>query len=251
MCIRDIHATGRLANNRILGYFGGALSGATFQSHSAVTSHLMSFVNGGLLKSRGAMGILLGALLGATALPQILSLQIDFLIAPLTGLGLLMVVLPRSAGLAHWSRIFLGGGLALASWSLLGSGIEQLQLSSRFSADVLPAALSFSQPWKQMAGNFLNLLLLGTAVSLVLRTSNLVVIAAILLASNGLMDAMSTAPLILGATLGAGLSCLFLSLFKTRDTSRLGISLLVINLVACTGFAVLSLVQHGDTSLLL
>ena len=245
------HATGRLANNRILGYFGGALSGATFQSHSAVTSHLMSFVNGGLLKSRGAMGILLGALLGATALPQILSLQIDFLIAPLTGLGLLMVVLPRSAGLAHWSRIFLGGGLALASWSLLGSGIEQLQLSSRFSADVLPAALSFSQPWKQMAGNFLNLLLLGTAVSLVLRTSNLVVIAAILLASNGLMDAMSTAPLILGANLGAGLSCLFLSLFKTRDTSRLGISLLVINLVACTGFAVLSLVQHGDTSLLL
>ncbi|MFP6738147.1 MAG: PhoU domain-containing protein, partial [Planctomycetota bacterium] len=245
------HATGRMANNRILGYFGGALSGATFQSHSAVTSHLMSFVNGGLLKSRGAMGILLGALLGATALPQILSMQIDFLIAPLTGLGLLMVVLPRSAGLAHWSRIFLGGGLALASWDLLGSGIEQLELSSRFSADVLPTALSFSQPWEEMAGNFLTLLLIGAGISLVLRTTNLVVIAAILLASNGLMDAMSTAPLILGANLGVGLSCLFLSLFKTRDTCRLGISLLVIHLVACAGFAVLSLVHHENTSLLL
>ena len=245
------HATGRMANNRILGYFGGALSGATFQSHSAVTSHLMSFVNGGLLKSRGAMGILLGAMLGATALPQILSLEIDFLIAPLAGLGLLMVVLPRSTGLAHWSRIFLGGGLALASWNLLGSGIEQLELSSRFSSDVLPTALSFSQPGEQMAANFLNLLLVGAGISLVLRTSNLVVIAAILLASNGLMDPLSTAPLILGANLGAGLSCLFLSLFKTRDTCRLGISLLVIHLVACTGFAVLSLVRHEDTSMLL
>ena len=247
------HATGRMANNRILGYLGGILSGATFQSHSTVTSHLMSFVNGGLLKSRGAMGLLLGALLGATALPQILALQIDFLIAPLTGLGLLMVILPRSVGLAHWSRIFLGAGLALASWSLLGTGIEQLELSPRFSSDVLPPPLSFDQdqPWAIMAGNFFALFLVGAGISLVLRTSNLVVIIAVLLASNEIMGTLSTVPLILGANLGAGLSSLFRSLFKNREACRLGICILVIHLVTGIVFASLSLVPHEGTSLLL
>ncbi len=245
------HATGRMAKNRILGYLGGILAGITFQSHSAVTSHLMSFVNGGLLKSRGAMGLLLGALLGATALPQILALRIDFLIAPLAGLGLLLVVLPRSFGLAHWSRIFLGAALALASWSLLGSGIEQLEMSSRFKSDVLPASLSFQQPWAVMAGNFTYLLLAGAGIGLVLRTSNLVVIIAVLLASRGILAPLSMVPLILGANLGSGLSSLFRSFFKNRDTCRLGICILVIHLLTTILFSVLSLMPREGTSLLL
>jgi len=245
------HATGRMAKNRILGYLGGILAGITFQSHSTVTSHLMSFVNGGLLKSRGAMGLLLGALLGATALPQILALRIDFLIAPLAGLGLLLVVLPRSFGLAHWSRIFLGAGLALASWSLLGSGIEQLEMSSRFKSDVLPASLSFQQPWAVMAGSFAYLLLAGAGIGLVLRTSNLVVIIAMLLASRGILGPLSMVPLIIGANLGTGLSSLFRSFFKNRGTCRLGICLLVIHLLTTILFSVLSLMPREGTSLLL
>ena len=245
------HATGRMASNRVLGYLGGVLSGITFQSHAAVTSHLMSFVNGGLLKSRGAMGVLLGALLGATALPQILALRIDFLIAPLAGLGLLMVVLPRSTGLAHWSRIFLGAGLALASWNLLGGGIEQLELSSRFRTDVLPPPLDFARPLPEMAGNFFSLLLTGACIGLLLRTANLVVIIALLLAANGIMSPLSTVPLVLGANLGGGLNSLLRSLFKNRDTCRLGISLLVIQLVTIIIFTTLSLIPREGTSLLL
>lgn len=244
------HATGRMAKNRVLGYLGGILSGITFQSHSAVTSHLMSFVNGGLLKSRGTMGLLLGSMLGATALPQILALRIDFLIAPLAGLGLLLLILPRSAGLAHWSRIFLGAGLALASWSLLGSGIEHLEMSSRFRMDMLPPPLSFEQP-STMVESFSALLLAGAGIGLLLRTSNLVVIIAVLLASKGILGPLSMVPLILGANLGSALSSLLRSLFKNRETCRLGICLLVIHLLTIIVFITLSLIPREGTSLLL
>ena len=92
-----------------------------------------------------------------------------------------------------------------------------------------------------MTGSFAYLLLAGAGIGLVLRTSNLVVIIAMLLASRGILGPLSMVPLILGANLGSGLSCLFRSFFKNRDTCRLGICLLVIHLLTTILFSVLSL----------
>jgi phosphate:Na+ symporter len=102
-----------------------------------------------------------------------------------------------------------------------------------------------------MAGSFSSLLLAGAATGLLLRTSNLVVIIAVLLASLGILSPLSMVPLILGANLGSGVSSLLRSLFKNREACRLGIFLLVIHLLTTTLFVILSMVPMEGTSTLL
>jgi phosphate:Na+ symporter len=243
--------TGVLAENRFLGYLGGMLAGATFQSSSTVHSYLASFANGGLLSARGALGLCLGACFGATVLPQILTLELDFLVAPLLGAGLLCFLLPRRAHLVSWGWVFLGAGLVFASWNVLSAGAEDLSLSQKFRAEVLPGdageSASFAGALRRSAVYFSA----AAAVSFLMRTSNLVVLSAILLAAKGVIAPTSGLPLILGANLGAALMTFSRALVKQREARRVGLVCLSLHFWSTLCFLGLSLVAVQGSSIFL
>jgi phosphate:Na+ symporter len=249
---RHVHLpTTAWASNRMLGYGGGLLAGATFQSASTVTSYLISFANGGLLSARGGLGLVLGAAAGATLLPQILSLQLDFLSVPLLGAGLLFLLLPRQSGVNSWGWVFLGGGLLLASWTILSSGTDLLSLSDVFRDAFLPPAVDHAQPFHVHAGQFCVFLGAGVGLGFLLRTSNLIVVLAMLLAAKDVIAPASCVPLIMGSNLGSAILIFLRSYLKLREARRLAAIHLLMHLTAAVILGALALLPVKGSSLFL
>ncbi|MCZ6794594.1 MAG: hypothetical protein O7J95_13375, partial [Planctomycetota bacterium] len=243
--------SGRWRERRLPGYLGGVLSGATFQSWSTVASHLVSFANGGFLTARGGLFLLLGSSLGATVLPQVLSLELGFLTIPFLAAGLFCLILPRQSGRNTWAWVFLGGGLVLASWSLLTEGIDLLAVSESFREEVLPASVVYSAGFGRLVSSFAAIFFLGLGIGFLLRTSNLVVILGILLATHGVITPASGVPLIVGANVGSALMVFLRSLLKNREARKLAACGAVFHVLTALVVVLLCLVPVGNSALYL
>jgi phosphate:Na+ symporter len=241
--------TGPWAESRPRGYLGGGIAGAIFESSSLVTSHLASFANGGLLTASAALGMILGANLGGTALPQILSLGIGSLAAPFLLVGTVLFLLPRKAGMNAWAWACLGAGLILTGWSLLDHAAELTSLSREFKTDVLFGEADPAAPFGRYASRFLAYFSLAAGLAFVLRTSNLLVVLAMLLAAHGIVGAPTCIPMVLGANVGSAAMVFTLSLRKRREARRIALTNLVFQGLGCLGALALSLLTVDGRSL--
>lgn len=241
--------SGPWTENRGLGYLGGTLIGATFLSWSSIASHLVSFVNGGLLNARGGFMLLAGAALGATVLPQVLSLQLGFLAIPCIAAGWLLLILPRRQGLEAWGWVFLGAGLVFASWSLLSQGAEILSSSDKLERDLRVIDVEYSSGIFEYSGRWFLVSAIGLAAGFVLRTSNLLVVVAMVLASHGVLRVESGVALIVGANLGSALLLFARSGLKNQEARRLGALGFLVHLIAALVVAALSLIPWRGSSL--
>jgi len=234
--------TSARAKNRFQGYFGGMAAGAIFESSSLVTAHLANLSNGGLLTAVGSLGLILGANVGGTLLPQLLALDIGFLAAPLLAIGVVLFILPRRVGLAPWGWVFVGAGLALTGWTLLHQAAELTSLSEKFKTTFLFGEVDYSEPFLTYTGPFLKYFLVGSAVAFLFRTSNLIVVLSILLATTSILSVSTALPLILGANLGSAAMIFVLAVRKRREARRLALSNLLLQLFGCAVAVILSLV---------
>ena len=241
--------TGPWAQSRARGYLGGIISGAIFESSSLVTSHLGSFANGGLLTAAAAVGMILGANLGGTALPQILSLGIGGLAAPFLLVGTVLFLLPRRAGMNAWAWACLGAGLILTGWSLLDHAAELTSLSREFKTDVLFGEADPAAPFGRYVSRFLAYFSLAAATAFVLRTSNLLVVIAMLLVAHGIVGSTTAIPMVLGANIGAASMVFALSIRKRREARRIALVNFVFQGLGCLGAIALSLVTFDGHSL--
>jgi phosphate:Na+ symporter len=241
--------TGPWAESRFKGYLGGAVSGAIFESSSLVTSHLTSFANGGLLSAAGALGMVLGANAGGTMLPQLLALGIGPFAAPFLAAGTLLFLLPRRAGLGSWGWVLLGAGLVLAGWSLIDQSGDLTTLSGQFRSEVLFGPVDYSLPVTQYAPRFFAYFLAAGAVAFLLRTSNLIVVLAMVLAAKGIISTPTAVPLVLGANIGSSAMVFALSLRKRREARRVALTNLLFQALGGAGAIVLSLVPVNGQSL--
>jgi phosphate:Na+ symporter len=237
--------TGKWAVSRFQGYAGGVLTGAIFESSSLVTSYLASFANGGLLTASGALGLILGANLGSTLLPQILSLRVAWLTAPFLAAGTLLLLLPRRANLGSWGWVFLGAGLVLVGWEVLAESAGLAALSHTFRDEFLFAQVDYGLAFSRYAARFLAYFFTGALAAFLLRTSNLIVVIAMLLAASGTIQVPTAVPLVLGANLGSAAMVFALSLRKRREAKRLALSNLLVQVFGCAGAVVLSLIPIG------
>ncbi|MBI4604063.1 MAG: Na/Pi cotransporter family protein, partial [Planctomycetes bacterium] len=224
--------TGPWARSRFQGYLGGLVAGALFESSSLVTSHLTNLANGGLLTAAAGLALVLGANVGGTMLPQILSLDPGVLAAPLLACGTLLVLVPRRLGLAPWGWVALGAGLALTGWELLKDGAEISSLSRKLRTEVLPD-VDFGLGFGACSGRTFAYLGLGALAAFSLRTSNLIVVLGILLASSAVVGPGAAVPMILGANVGSASMVFLLSLRKRREARRLALANLLVQSFAC------------------
>src|SRR3970282_1156232 len=107
---------------------------------------LTSFSNGGLLTAAGALGMVLGANLGGTMLPQLLAIGIGPVAAPVPPAGTFLFLLPRRAGLGSWGWVLLGAGLILAGWSLIDQSGDLAALSRQLRTEVLFGPVDYGLP---------------------------------------------------------------------------------------------------------
>jgi phosphate:Na+ symporter len=139
--------------------------------------------------------------------------------------------------------------MKMTGWSLLEDAAELAGYSKSLRAGFGEAISSLSFP--QYASRFLTCLTLGGLAAFVLRTSNIVVVISILLASSGIVHPAAAVPLVLGANLGSAAMVFVISLRKRREAKRLALANLVCQAFGCAGGVLLSLVFLGGQPLLL
>jgi len=234
------------SQNRGVGYLGGALCGFAFQSSSLVTSHLSSLANGGLLTSARSVGILAGAAAGGTILTQILALELGSFAAPCLLAGILVIVLRGRSHLRPWAWVFLGVGLILLGWNLLRESIELAALSETLRTEVLLQRTPADHGYPAYAANFLAYCAIGGAAGFLLRTSNLLVVVAMMLALQGVISATAAVPIVLGANLGAAVMVFLLTRGKRREARSVALVAVGLQLFGFFLAVVLSLVVIND-----
>jgi phosphate:Na+ symporter len=237
--------TGPWAESRFQGYFGGVLSGAVFQSSTLVASHLASLANGGLITARGALALLSGAALGGTILPQLLALDSALLATPLLVIGTLLLVWRRRSTLGSWAWVFLGGGLILTGWTLLDQATAAISLSERFRTEVLLGDVTAEEGYGTYLIRFFTYFALAAMIAFVFRTSNLLVVLAILLTAHRIVLASTALPWILGANLGSEAMVFLLTLRKRREARRLALAALLLQVFGGLGTGILSIIVIG------
>src|SRR5690606_29955056 len=212
-------------------------------------AHFVSFANGGLLTAHGGLTLLAGASLGATVLPQVLSLQLSFLVLPSIALGWIFLIVPRRRGLEPWGWVLLGAGLVLASWLLLSEGAELLALSDRVRDELRIADVDYSRPFLSYASHWFAVFGIGLIAGFLLRTSNLLVVIAMVLASYDLLHVESGIALIVGANLGSALLLFARTGLKNQEARRLGAVGFLFHGLATIAVAALSLIPYRGSSL--
>jgi phosphate:Na+ symporter len=160
-----------------------------------------------------------------------------------------LLLVPRRAGLAPWGWIFLGAGLGLVGWVLLEDAVDLASLSRKLKTDVLFGDVDYSLSFTIYASRFVAYSAVGAMAAFLLRTSNLVVVVAILLASRGIFDAGTAVPLVLGANVGSAGMVFVLSLRKRREARRLALANLVTHFLGSVCVLALSLVSARGHSL--
>ncbi len=246
-----------LSRGQLRGFCGGLAAGAMFQSSTSVTSRLISFANGGLLTSAGAAGMVLGADVGRTLLPQILAFPIEPAAVPLLVVGAIGLFLPRRLGLTGWGWFLLGCGLVAYGHVILQDGVDVLRFSpslrEHFAGwnylDRGEAASSAASAWM-----FISALGAAAAAGVILRSSNLPVVLAVVLAGSGeasLIPPSLALPIVLGANLGPSIVLAATGFRKRVEARRLAVSQFLFQIVGTAWFLVLSLATVDGQPLML
>ena len=198
-------AAGRMRNvlkamtaNRAMGVFTGFLSTAVIQSSSAATVMVVSFVNGGLLGVRQAIGVIMGANIGTTIKALLFSwviftdISITKLALPIIGLAfpLLFLRTPRTKAAAE---LLVGAALLLLGLEFL---VQSMPVPSAQAVSFLHS-LSDMGIW-----SVLLFVLIGIVLSVVLQSSSASFALTLVLCENGTIGYAMAAALVLGQNIG-------------------------------------------------
>jgi phosphate:Na+ symporter len=204
----------RLTSNRVIATLTGAGVTAVIQSSTATTLMLIGFTQAGVLNLHQAMGIILGADIGATLTVQLLAVRIyDY--APLVvGLGFaILFFVKRRPLLKSLGQALFGFGLLFLGLKLMIDGMEPLK-ESAFAAEAL---LVFS-------GTPLLGIAVGAVVSALVASSAATIGVVIALASHGLLGLAGALPLVLGANIGTCVTALTASVGSTTEARRVAVA---------------------------
>jgi len=200
----------KLAGTDLRAILNGALAGAVTNSGKAVTFSLTGIVASGLLSSRKALPLVIGASFGSALL--VLWVSIDFKMVDMLMLG--TAGLYYQFGKANSSKAkFIGG--VLLGLGLIFFGLELLRAgASAFKQD--PDFMRFIA---STYGYWIIALLLGAAAAFATQSGSTIAIVAISFFDAGLLDFEQAVMFVYGTNIGSGISTALLGL-AMRGTSR-------------------------------
>ena len=203
-----------LTSNRVVATLAGVGVTAVIQSSTATTLMLIGFTQAGVLTLYQAMGIILGADIGATLTVQLLAVRIyDY--APLVvalGFAILFFVKRRPL-LKSLGQALFGFGLLFLGLKLMIDGMEPLKRSSLVTEALLVFAAT---PILGIA--------VGAAVSALVASSAATIGVVIALAAHGLLPLSGAVPLVLGANIGTCVTALTASVGSAAEARRVAVA---------------------------
>ena len=208
----------RLAGSPVRAFAVGALATAALQSSSVVTVLLVGFVTAELVTLRQAIGVIVGANVGATLTVQVLAFDVTHWGLPLLALGISLRLVGRDG---RWRRVgeaLLGIGLVLFGMGLMEATLEPLR-----SSPALPGLLAaLSRP---VTG-----LLAGFVVTAIVHSSAATIGATLVLAGQGVLPLEGAIAIVMGANVGTCMTALVASLGQPARARQAALAHLLFNL---------------------
>lgn len=234
----------RKTANPIIGVLLGAVVTAILQSSSTTTVMVVGFVNSGIMRLSQAVGVIMGANIGTTATPWILSLTgiqgkgfwIRFL-NPFTYAPLLamvgVILLFRSNARQKDSRK-KDLGMILIGFAILIFGMQIMS--------VMVKPLAVSDTFARLMQLFSNPILgigIGCIVTAMIQSSSVTIGILQTLSTTGQITYGIAIPIILGQNIGTCVSALFAGIGAHQNARRAAMIHLYFNLIGVAIFLVL------------
>lgn len=212
-----------VTGSRLKGVIAGASVTGVLQSSTATNIMLVGFVNAGVLTVGQAIPVVMGANIGTTVTAQLVSLSGSNLFN-VTALGSLVAFIGFVLGFFKGEKTKCIGAVAF------GFGLIFIGLEIMNNAIFAFRGYAFFKRLF-MAKNPLILILNGLLITGIVQSSSAVSSVMIILAVNGLITFESSAYLILGANIGAGLAVLLVSATLTENARKVAVANIVFNVV--------------------
>lgn len=225
---------GKITSNKVMSVLIGALVTAVMQSSSATTVMIVGFVNSGLMELGKSVFVTMGANIGATITPWVMSLSslgsgassiVLKLLKPtsfapvLAIIGVFYIIISKNEKKKHIARIFVGFAILMFGMSTMSDAAEPLKDSETF-ANVM---LMFSNP---VLGT-----LVGTVLTALIQSSSATVGMVQVFSTSGIITYGTAIPLMIGANIGTCATALLSSIGTSRQAKRSALVHLFYNII--------------------
>ena len=230
----------KLTGNTFRAVLLGAGVTAVIQSSGATSVMATGFVNSRLMKTRQAIGIILGSILGTSITGWILCLSdvgtgggigkyfsTAVITAVIALIGIVLQKISKKRTLKNVGAILLGLAVLLYGMSAMSGAVSGLKESQGF----ISLITKFSNP---IFG-----VLIGIAITAVLQSASAAVGILQALAATGAISFGLTLPCLMGIAVGSSLPVLLSSIGADTDGKRTSWSYLIINIFGCIITAIL------------
>jgi len=209
-------------NGAVRSFATGLVATLALQSSTATALMTASFVEKGLVRSRMAQIVLLGANVGTAMTAWIVATGIEWLSPLVILLGVVLHRASRSNARQGLGAAFVGIGLMLLSLHLLGSATEPMR-----DSPALAAFLGMLDSAWPVA------LLISAGLAFASSSSLAVVMLVLSLSSAGILTVGLTVALVLGANLGGAIPPVMATLASAPSARRVTLGNLVIRAAGC------------------
>ena len=238
---------GKITSNRITAVVIGALVTALMQSSSATTVMIVGFVNSGLMELAKSVYVIMGANIGATITPWVMSLSsvgsdgsvfLQLLkptsFAPVLAIiGVFVILISKNTRKKNLALIFVGFSVLMFGMETMSENVAPLSESGKF-AELM---MIFGNPF---VGT-----LIGIVLTAIIQSSSATVGMIQVLSVSGLIKYGSAIPLMIGANIGTCATALLSSIGTSRNARRSALVHLYYNIVRGVLFFVIFYLLDG------
>jgi len=215
--IRDLLA--RLTHNNLVAFLIGIITTVIFQSSSATTVMLVSFVNSRLMKFRDTVAIIFGAAIGATVTIQLIAFRFTDYSLSIIAIGFLLYIFSRKQSIRSISITILGFGILFLGMNLMSESIEPLKNSEWFDRTLV----NLEDPFFGI--------LIGAALTALIQSSSAFIGILIVLSGQGLISLNAAVPLLIGANIGTAITAIIAAANGSSESKQVALAHTVFKIV--------------------
>jgi len=212
-----------VTKNRFLGVLVGIIITILVQSSSVTTVMVIGFVNASLMNLTQALGVILGANIGTTAVGWLLILKIGKYGLPLAGIGAIIGMFAKTEKGKEKSKLMMGIGLIFFGMELMKNGFEPLRAMPEFVE-------MFQKFHVTGVGSAFLVAMVGAFLTAIVQASAATLGITIMLASQGLIDAQTGVAIVMGLNVGTTITAFLASFGAKANAKRAAYAHTIINI---------------------
>ena len=216
-----------LTNNIFLSVLVGTLFTIIIQSSSAATITVVGLVNAGILGLPQALGLIMGANIGTTVTPHLISFNLHGIDSIVLFIGVILHIFPTRPKYKYLSEIFLGIGLLFVGMNLMNHSLQPLITLPYFEKVIL-----------YFSANPLLGLLIGVLITGLVQSSSASIGLLMAICTNGYLPLASALPILYGGNIGTCLTSLISSTGTCKNGKRAAVMHLIFNIIGAFIFIV-------------